>query len=86
MGEALVFSSRHFFLKAAALVGSDFEGAGEPASEGTVEEGIADEEHEEDGKERNAHGADDHFRFEAGAKLVAATLHPEAECRADENE
>ena len=84
--QAGALGTAHFLEEVVALFGGDFERAGKPAGEGAVEKGIADEEHEEDGKKRNAHGADDHLGFEAGAELVAATLHPEAEGRADENQ
>ena len=68
------------------MFGGDFEGAGKPAGEGAIEEGVADEEHEEDRQKREAHGADDHLGLEAGAQLLAAALHPETEDGAAKNE
>ncbi len=51
---------------------------GEPAGESAVEERVAYKEHEDYRKKGKGDGADDHFGFEAGAKLFAATLGPEA--------
>src|ERR1700739_3651234 len=47
------------------LFGGDFERPWEPAAEGTVEEGIADKEHENGGKKRNGDGAHHHLSFES---------------------
>jgi len=68
------------------LFGGDFEGAREPAAESAIEQGIADEKHEDDGQERERHCAYDHFRFEAGAELVFAAFGPEAKDGAREDE
>ena len=66
--------------------GGDFEGPGEPAAEGAVEQGIADEEHEDDGEQRDGGGAEDHLGFEAGAEMIFAALGPQAHEAAGEDE
>ena len=68
------------------FLGGDFERAREPAAEGAVEQGIADEEHKGDGEEGDGGGAEDHFGFEAGAELIFAALRPEADDAAREDE
>ena len=60
------------------LFGGDFERAREPAAERAIEQGIADEKHEDDWQEREGHRADDHLRFEARAELIFAAFGPEA--------
>ena len=75
----------HFFLKRAALLGGDFERTGKPAGKRAIKKGIADEKHEDDRKKRERHGADEHFGFEASAKLLTAAFEPEAKDGAGED-
>src|SRR5208283_1666120 len=58
--------------------GGNFERAGKPASQRTVQQGIAGEKHEDDRQQRNGHGAHDHLGFEARAKLLFAAFGPQA--------
>ncbi len=55
--------------------GSDFQRPGEPPAQRAVQQGIADEEHENHGQQRNRHGSQDHLRFEARTELRLAALH-----------
>src|SRR5215831_14284428 len=66
--------------------GGDFERAGKPAAEGAVEQGIADKEHEDDGKKGDGHGAQNHLGFEARPELFLAALGPKANETAGEDE
>jgi len=59
------------------LFGCNLEVVRKPTSESTVQQRIAGEKHENDGKKRNRYCANDHFGFEASAKLFPAAFCPQ---------
>src|SRR5258708_32070016 len=61
------------------LLGSDFKRPRKPTAERAIQQGITHEEHENDRKERQSHGADDHFSFEACAELLLTPLGPKSD-------
>src|SRR5208282_2250887 len=71
-----------------ALLVGDFEWPREPQSERPVHERIAEEKQEYDRQQRNSHCPRNHFRLEARAHLVAASLGPKPQeiSRKDERE
>jgi hypothetical protein len=77
--QTIVFLRAEFVEKRGALFGGDLDRAGKPPGESPVEEGVADEKHEDDGEKRDANGADDHLGFEAGAELFVAAFGPKTQ-------
>ncbi len=74
---AIVIGLADFIDEVPAGLRGHFQRAGEPEHQRAVQQGIADEEQEHHGQERNRDGAQNHFCFEARAGLVRAPLRPE---------
>ena len=68
------------------LLGSDFQRPRKPTAKGSIQKRITHEEHKDDREQRETHGADNHFRFEARAELVFASFGPQANHASNEDE
>src|SRR5207247_6675560 len=64
----------------------DLKWLGKPQQQASIDEGVADNKHEHDRQQGQRHCADNHVGFEASAKLFAAALDPEPQCRAAKNQ
>ena len=84
--EAAAFFCAHFGNESPALFVGVLEGFGEPDVHGAINERIAEKKKKDNGKKRNAHGAENHFCFDAGAEEAGAMFGNQADNVADEDE
>src|SRR5260370_31483529 len=68
------------------LVRGDLQRFGKPQQQAAIDQGIADDEHEDDRQKRNGHGANDHLRLEPRAELFSAAFCPQTQDCACEEE
>src|SRR6267378_648692 len=64
---------------------SNLERFGKPEQQTSINQRVADDEHEDDRQERNGHSSQNHFRFEASAELFSAAFYPKPQRGARED-
>ena len=68
------------------FIRGDFERLRKPEQQAAVDQGVADDEHEDDRQKGNGHCADNHLRLETGAELLPAAFRPEPQDGAREDQ